>query len=208
MTRNFPTMRDLKCLPPRRTALAAALAMLAAAALLAGLASAHTARAHGQGTTVKLFRGVAGGYFVDVEAQPVRPVVGSVHISVIPLETPSGRPVLDALITIGAYKESGEGVYKAPALLTPGSDESAPPYYDANITFREAGNWSLRVELEHDTIGAASLDAPIRIGRQPLLPGVEGTLVFALATGAIVVGVIYLWAMSRRARRRAAASDS
>ena len=46
----------------------------------------------------------------------------------------------------------------------------SPPYYDANITFRRPGNWILRVQLEHDTIGPASQDTPLRIGRQPLLP--------------------------------------
>ena len=67
----------------------------------------------------------------------------------------------------------------------------------------EPGNWTLRVQLDHDSIGAASLDASLRIGRQPLLPGVEGTLVFVLATGAIVGGVVYLWVVSRRVRRSA-----
>ena len=112
-----------------------------------------------------------------------------------------GRPAPDVACRI--VDEDGEPVYKAPALLTPGSDETSPPYYDANITFRRAGNWTLRVQLDHGAIGTASLDAPLRIGRQPLLPGVEGTLVFVLATGAIVGGVVYLWVVSRRVRRSA-----
>ncbi len=181
-----------------------ALVGLLAAVLLAALfTSAGRAQAHGQGSTIVVFRGVTGAYYVEVEVQPVRPVVGSVHISVIPHERATSRPVLDAAITVYAVDEDGEPVYKAPALLTPGSDETSPPYYDANITFRKAANWILRVQLEHDTIGPASLDTPLRIGRQPLLPGLEGTLVFVLATGAIVSGVVYLWFRSRRLRRSA-----
>ena len=180
---------------------AAAAGLLAVALMAALLASADKASAHGQGSTLLVFRGVAGGFYVALEVQPVRPIVGSVHISVIPHETATSRPVLDAAITVYAIDEDGEPVYKAPALLTPGSNETSPPYYDANITFRSPGDWVLRVQLEHESIGPATLDTPLRIGRQPLLPGAEGTVVFVLATGAIVGGVIYLWARSRRARR-------
>ena len=183
---------------------AASAAGLLAVALMAALfTSADHASAHGQGSTLLVFRGVAGGFYVELEVQPVRPIVGSVHISIIPHETATSRPVLDAVITVIALDEDGEPVYKAPALLTPGSDETSPPYYDANITFRRPGDWVLRVQLGHESIGPASLDAPLRIGRQALLPGVEGTIVFVLAIGAIVGGVIYLWARSRRARRSA-----
>lgn len=185
------------------TARLAAVALAAAALLAVFIVLSGRAQAHGQGSTLLVFRGVVEEYYLELEVQPVRPVVGSVHISVIPHETATSRPVLDAAITVYAVDEDGEPVYKAPALLTPGSDETSPPYYDANITFRRAGNWTLRVQLDHDAIGAASLDAPLRIGRQPLLPGVEGTLVFVLATGAIVGGVVYLWVMSRRMRRSA-----
>ncbi len=177
--------------------------LLAAVLLAALFMSAGRAQAHGQGSTLVVFRGVTGAYYLEVEVQPVRPVVGSVHISVIPHERATSRPVLDAAITVYAVDEDGEPVYKAPALLTPGSDETSPPYYDANITFRKAADWILRVQLDHDTIGPASLDTPLRIGRQPLLPGLEGTLVFVLATGAIVGGVVYLWIRSRRVRRSA-----
>lgn len=185
------------------TARLAAVALAAAALLAVFIVLSGRAQAHGQGSTLLVFRGVVEEYYLELEVQPVRPVVGSVHISVIPHETATSRPVLDAAITVYAVDEDGEPVYKAPALLTPGSDETSPPYYDANITFRRAGNWTLRVQLDHDAIGAASLDAPLRIGRQPLLPGVEGTLVFVLATGAIVGGVVYLWVVSRRVRRSA-----
>ncbi len=189
---------------PKRLMPVALGGLLAAAALLAMfIVLAGRAQAHGQGSTIVVFRGVAEAYYVEVEVQPARPVVGWVHISVIPHETATSRPVLDAAITVYAVNEDGEPVYKAPALLTPGSDETSPPYYDANITFRSPGNWVLRVQLDHDSIGPASLDTPLRIGRQPLLPGVEGTLVFVLATGAIVGGVVYLWLVSRRVRRAA-----
>ena len=187
----------------RATARLAAMALAAAALLAVFIALSGQANAHGQGSTLLVFRGVVGEYYLELEVQPVRPVVGSVHISVIPHETATSRPVLDAAITVYAVDEDGEPVYKAPALLTPGSDETSPPYYDANITFRKAGNWTLRIQLDHDSIGTASLDAPLRIGRQPLLPGAEGTIVFVLATGAIVGGVVYLWVVSRRVRRSA-----
>ena len=187
----------------RATARLSAVALAAAALLAMFIVLSGRAHAHGQGSTLLVFRGVVGEYYLELEVQPVRPVVGSVHISVIPHETATSRPVLDAAITVYAVDEDGEPVYKAPALLTPGSDETSPPYYDANITFRRAGNWTLRVQLDHNSISTATLDAPLRIGRQPLLPGVEGTLVFVLATGAIVGGVVYLWVVSRRARRSA-----
>ena len=187
----------------RATARLSAVALAAAALLAMFIVLSGRAQAHGQGSTLLVFRGVVGEYYLELEVQPVRPVVGSVHISVIPHETATSRPVLDAAITVYAVDEDGEPVYKAPALLTPGSDETSPPYYDANITFRRAGNWTLRVQLDHNSISTATLDAPLRIGRQPLLPGVEGTLVFVLATGAIVGGVVYLWVVSRRARRSA-----
>ena len=195
--------RSLDRLTPPALSGAAVAGLLAVALLAALLTSTNLASAHGQGTTLLVYRGVAGDFYVELEVQPVRPIVGSVHISVIPHETATSRPVLDAAITVYAFDEDGEPVYKAPALLTPGSDETSPPYYDANITFRSPGDWVLRVQLEHESIGPASLDAPLRIGRQPLLPGVEGTMVFVLATGAIVGGVIYLWVRSRRVRRSA-----
>ena len=199
----LPDSRAPRRLTPVALRMAAAGGLLAAALLAALFTSAGAAHAHGQGSTIVVFRGVSGAYYVEVEVQPVRPVVGQVHISVIPHERATSRPVLDAAITVYAVDEDGEPVYKAPALITPGSDEFSPPYYDANITFRKPGNWILRVQLEHDAIGPASLDTPLRIGRQPLLPGLEGTIVFVLATGAIVGGVVYLWAVSRRTRRSA-----
>ena len=167
--------------------------------------SVGLALAHGEGESLELFSGREGSYQVVVEVQPVKPVVGWVHFSVIPLEADSLLPVHDALITIVALNERDEPTFQAPALITPGSAADSPPYYDANITFDEAGAWSLRVSLESERLGAATVNVPLEIGVQPVLPGGEGTIVFLLVIAAIVGGTAYVWLSARRVRKAAGA---
>lgn len=172
------------------------LRLLVPLAMLLALAFSDVASANGD--AVEIFRGRGGPYEVVVRILPEKPLVGTVHISITPLDAATSLTVTDAEIIVVADDERGKPTYQARALNTPAS----PQYYEANITFASPGKWTLRVEVESETLGKATVAAPLEIGENPLPSGTPGTLIWLLVFFTLVGGATYVWYSTRRARGR------
>ncbi len=173
-------------------------AAAAAIVVLALLASA-TPAALANGAGAEIFRGVEGPFQLVVRVQPEEPVLGAVHLTFEPTMAATGEPVEDAMVGVLAKDAEGAERYQVRAVNTPQERQ----YYDANITFHEAGEWTLVVDIEQPGTGSATFEVPMTVAPQ-LIPAraVAGTLVFVLISGALVGGVLLVWYQSRRALRR------
>ena len=169
-----------------------------AVVVLALLASAAPA-AFANGAGAEIFRGVEGPFQLVVRVQPEEPALGAVHLTFEPTNAATSDPVEDAMIGVLAKDAEGAERYQVRAVNTPGERQ----YYDANITFHEAGEWTLVVDVEQPGTGSATFDVPMTVAPQ-LIPAraVAGTLVFVLISAALVGGVVLLWFQSRRALAR------
>ena len=170
-------------------------ALVAMAALL--VSSGPDALANGAGK--EIFRGVEGPFQLVVRVQPEEPALGAVHLTFEPTNAATAEPVEDAMIDVLAKDAEGAERYKVRAVNTPGERQ----YYDANITFHEAGEWTLVVDVEQPGAGSATFEVPMTVAPQHIpARGVAGTVVFVLISGSLVGGVVLLWYQSRRALRR------
>lgn len=181
----------------RRAAVAAAVVVLV---LVASAGPAVMANGAGK----EIFRGVEGPFQLVVRVQPEEPALGAVHLTFEPTIASTGEPAEDAMIEVLAKDAEGAERYQVRAVNTPLERQ----YYDANITFHEAGEWTLVVDVEQAGTGSATFEVPMTVAPQ-LIPAraVAGTLVFLLISGAIVGGVVLLWYQSRRALRRREQAD-
>ena len=176
--------------PPRVQRL---LLLLLLAVFLLGL---RPALAHDR--AVEIFRGQDGRFEVVIAALPERPLVGTVHFSITPVDAASGAFVPDADVTLTVRRGPGERAIQARAVNTP----AAPQYYDANITFASSGEWTAVVEVRSDTLGEATVETSFRVDDQRITPSSSGTFVFLGIVVLLAGGVMYLWRSSRRERRR------
>ena len=182
------------------TARRAAVAALVVLALLAF--ATPTALANGAGA--EIFRGVEGPFQLVVRVQPEEPALGAVHVTFEPTMAATGQPVEDAMIGVLAKDAEGAERYQVRAVNTPQERQ----YYDANITFHEAGEWTLVVDVEQPGTGSATFEVPMTVVPQQIpARGVAGTLVFVLISGALVGGVLFVWYQSRRALARRGRAD-
>ena len=179
-----------------RAAVAAAIATV----LLTALGTAVLAN----GAGAEVFRGVEGPFQLVVRVQPEEPALGAVHLTFEPSIATTAEPVEDAMIDVLAKDAEGAERYRVRAVNTPQERQ----YYDANITFHEAGEWTLVVDVEQAGTGSATFDVPMTVVPQ-LIPsrGVAGTLVFLLISAALVGGVALVWYQSRRALGRRGQTD-
>ena len=149
------------------------------------------ATAHGEG--VEFFRGREGSYELVVLVQPERPTVGTVHFVITPLDLEASLPVLDAEIDVVAHSPEGKPAYQVRALNQPLSLED----YHANITFDSPGEWTLFVDVRHDTLGRARFAVPLSVEEQSVGPGLGGAIAWLAVLGVLVGGSTYLWLRSR-----------
>ena len=167
---------------------------LALTTLAVLLMSADSASAHGDAG--EIFRGREGSYEIIVRALPEEPVVGSVHLSITPLEASTALLVTDAKILIIANDQRGQPTYQARALNTPDS----PQYYDANITFESVGVWTLVIEVQSDQLGEITVTVHFEVEEQSIGPGGAGGVVFLVLLAVLVGGSLYVWHSARRQR--------
>ena len=149
------------------------------------------------GGAVEIFRAKEGRYEIIVGIQPERPVVGSVHISVTPLDASTSLVVTGAVVVIVAHDERDKPVYQARAVNVP----SAPQYYDANITFETPGAWTLMLSVRSQKLGEVTVLVPLTVRERPIPPGMAGTVVLLVVVAILVGGVLYVWRSARRRPR-------
>ena len=125
---------------------------------------------------------------------PYPPKVGHVHFSITLSDVETSSDVTDAEITIVANDEGGEPAYQALALNTP----QEPRFYEANISFRAAGSWSLEVRVDSPRLGATTFSVPMEVEIQSIAAAPEGTLVFIGLMIVLVGGATYVWYSARR----------
>ena len=152
----------------------------------------------GHERAVEIFREVDGQFEIVVAALPENPKVGIVHFSVTPLEAATGAVVSDANVTLTVRRGPDRRPILARAVNTP----AAPQYYDANITFATAGDWSMTVEVPSDELGEANAVWPLRVDEQRITPNSAGGYVLLGIVILLVGGSVHLWLSSRRARAR------
>ncbi len=152
----------------------------------------------GHERAVEIFREVDGQVEIVVAALPENPVVGIVHFSVTPLEAATGAVVSDASVTLTVRRGPDQRPILARAVNTP----AAPQFYDANITFVTAGDWSMAVEVQSDELGEATVELILRVDDQRITPSAAGGYVLLGIVILLVGGAGHLWLSSRRARAR------
>lgn len=154
-------------------------------------------RALANGGSFEVFRGTDGPYEISVGVLPMDTAVGTVHFSVSVADLQRSVPVADAEVVLVASDESGEPIYQARAVNTPIS----PLYYDANITFRSAGQWTIRVDIDSGELGPASVNVVLDVTEPSLTPGIAGSILFLSVTLVLVGGGLYVWRSSKRSLR-------
>ena len=180
------------------------IALAAMAALMVGLAPAVAGDLSAHGDATEIFRATEGAYELVLAVQPEETVVGTTHITITPFDATISAPVDRAEIVIVAHNPDGAPTYQVRAVNTPASAE----YYDANITFHEAGEWTLVVDVEQAGTGSATFNVPMTVRPQLIPPrGVVGTAVWLLICAALVGGVALVWYQSRRALGRRERTD-
>ena len=152
----------------------------------------------GHERAVEIFREVDGQFEIVVAALPEKPKVGTVHFSVTPLEAATGAVVSDANVTLTVRRGSDQRPIVARAVNTP----AAPQYYDANITFAAAGDWSMTVEVQSDDLGEATVEMTLGVDDLRITPSSAGSYVLLVIVILLVGGAVHLWLSSRRARAR------
>jgi len=152
----------------------------------------------GHERAVEILREVDGQFEVVVAALPEKPRVGTVHFSVTPLEAATGAVVSNANVTLTVRRGPDQRPIVARAVNTP----AAPQYYDANITFTTAGDWSVTVEVQSDELGEATVEMPLRVDDQRITPNSGGGYVLLGVVILLAGGAVHLWLSSRRARAR------
>ena len=152
------------------------------------LSPPFSANALADGKGVEIFRAREGAYEIIVGVQPEVPVVGTVHITVTPVDLETSLPVVHAEIVIVAHDPEGVPAYQARAVNLP----LAVQYYDANITFESPGDWTLIVDVRHDTLGSAEVSVPLHVGERPFPPGLAGTIVWVAVVLVLAGGAAYL----------------
>ncbi len=168
-----------------------------AAALFALLPGSSVAQAHGQGT--EIFRDRQGRYELVVAVQPGKPVLGSVHVTITPLDAATSSVVSDALITVVANDEADRPTYQTQAVNSP----EWPQYYDANFTMESEGAWTLAIEVASPSMGEATFVVPFEVGPPAIGASAAGTIVWLVVVGVLAGGAILVWRSARRARSRA-----
>ena len=166
----------------------------AAVALLTALALGLPDSAQAQVEATEIFRHRQGGYEMGLAVLPYPPKVGHVHFSITLSDVETSSDVTDAEITIVANDEGGEPAYQALALNTP----QEPRFYEANISFRAAGSWSLEVRVDSPRLGATTFSVPMEVEIQSIAAAPEGTLVFIGLMIVLVGGATYVWYSARR----------
>ena len=166
----------------------------AAVALLTALALGLPDSARAQVEATEIFRHRQGGYEMGLAVLPHPPKVGHVHFSITLSDVETSSDVTHAEITIVANDEGGEPAYQALALNTP----QEPRFYEANISFRAAGSWSLEVSVDSPRLGATTFSVPMEVEVQSIAAAPEGTLVFIGLMVVLVGGAAYVWYSARR----------
>lgn len=153
-----------------------------------------TTNALAHGNTKEIFRAKEGSYEVIVRTLPKEPVVGTVHFSITPMDASVNQIVSDAQILIVSNNNEGKPTYQARALNTPDS----PRYYDANITFKSSGQWTLIIKIQNNRLGEVTFTVPLNVSDQAIGPGNSGTVVFLVLLVILVGGSLYVWRSARR----------
>ena len=168
------------------------------AAVVAGLPLAWSHMdANGKG--LEIYRASEGRFEVIVSVQPEKPVVGTMHFTIEPVDTETALPILNAEIEIVAQDPAGKPAYRVKALNPP----FALQYYDANITIKSPGDWTLLVTVDRDGIGRATFAVPLLVGERPVGPSPAGTVVWLVVLGVLGGGSVYFWRKSRRLQQQA-----
>jgi hypothetical protein len=152
----------------------------------------------GHERAVEIFREVDGQFEIVVAALPENPVVGTVHFSVTPMEAATGAVASDANVTLTVRRGPDQRPIVARAVNTP----AAPQFYDANVTFATAGDWSMTVDVQSDELGEATVEVLLRVDDQRITPNSAAGYVFLGVVALLVGGAVHLWLSSRRARAR------
>jgi hypothetical protein len=127
-------------------------------ALLAILASAAPAGAHGGGTP-QLVQAPSGPYQVYAWTNPDPARAGVLHVTVSLVEPASQQPVLGADVQILA--QWGE---ESPSIAAPATHENAliKTYYEADIELPTAGAWQITV-AHSDAAGSGRASFPLEV---------------------------------------------
>ena len=150
------------------------------------------------GDTLEVFKDVKEGHEISVGVQPLDPSVGSVHFTVRLTNVETSSHVLDARINLVALNPEGQAVFRSPALNAPRS----PECYEANIELNRAGEWTLVIDITTDIFDKITFEMPLNVKDAPLVPRVEGTIIWIVMVGIFASGGTYLWYAIRKTQQR------
>ena len=146
------------------------------------------------GAAREIFRGRQGAYELVVGVRPERPRVGTSHFTVTPLNAKTSVLVLAATIKLVAYDSDSQPGVRTHARNTPLS----PRFYDADIDFAYAGEWTLWVSVDNDTLGDATFVVTVSVGERPSSVPLVVTVTGLSVAGALFGAAMYLGYLRRR----------
>ncbi len=189
---------------------------MAALFVVVGMLSVGPVYSQGEEPFDPLLSREVGPYDIAAGWVPPAPQVGFVNVAVHPTLVSTGETVMDARVLLTAEHEPGRRkepssidrllesesmFFEVVAVNTPES----PKTYRANMKFGAAGNWVLRIRVDHSEYGPAEFEVPVVVLPAPIEPGVEGAFVFLGVFAVLVIGGLYLvWSIwkAQAARRR------
>ena len=149
------------------------------------------------GDSIPVFSGTSGSYSVTIGVLPRDLRVGTVHITVTPLDSATSEPITDARVSILAIDPEGEPAYHAVAVNTPND----PEYYDANFLIERTGMWSIEVGISSEGRGEAEFVVDLEVSSEQPNSGRLGTGIWAGAVAIMVGGGAYLTYSIRRSQQ-------
>ena len=97
--------------------------------MIVGLLYLQSTTVFAHGDMREVFKGSVDGYGISVKTIPHELAVGQAHFTIEPTELESGKPIVEALVTLLVHLE--KEAFKSRAVNSP----SSPTMYDANLTF-------------------------------------------------------------------------
>ena len=151
------------------------------------------------GDSVEIFRERSGPYEIVLGVLPQQPTVGTIHLTITPIDAQTSDPIENSKITIVAYDPGGEPAYQVRALNTPNN----PMYYDANLTISIPGIWTLKLFIESEVLGNITVNVPLTVERQAIPPSPWGTAIWLIVLVTIIGGALHLWYRSKSTEKSA-----
>ena len=155
-------------------------------AVIVGLFYMQSTFVSAHGDMREVFKGSVDGYGISVKTIPHELAVGQAHFTIEPTELESGKPIVEALVTLLVHLE--KEAFKSRAVNSP----SSPTMYDANLTFYQEGTWAAEVKIETIPGEESSVYFLLDVSGESIVSGTEAGWFFIFVFAVLVFGTVAL----------------